>query len=71
MMSTPDDSATITVYDGMDSRGNLLATISVRNETWPQSLTSTREYIYVEFKANKSSKVLVYFDLVAGKSKDN
>lgn len=68
-MSQTDNSAEILVYDGMDSRGNLLTTIRVKNETWPESVTSTRDSIYLEYKADPSNKVLVIVDLVAGQSK--
>jgi len=68
-MSQTDNAAEILVYDGMDSRGNLLTSFQVKNETWPQSVTSTRDTIYLEFKADPSNKVLVIMDLVAGQSK--
>jgi hypothetical protein len=68
MSKSEKDSAEIMVYDGPDSRGNLLATIQVKNETFPQSVTSTRDTIYVEFKAKPLSRILVYMDLVAGRS---
>ena len=61
--------AEIMVYDGMDSRGNLLTKIGVKNETWPQSVTSTRDSIYLEYKADPLNRVLVIVDLVAGQSK--
>ena len=70
-MSQDPNGAEFLVYDGPDSRGNLLATVSVRNETWVQSVTSTRDSLYVEYKAKAQNKVLVYMDLVAGKSKYN
>jgi len=69
MMSRVDNGAEIRVYDGPDSRGNLLTTIRVKNETFPQSVTSLREYIYLEYKADPANQVLAYVDLVAGKSK--
>lgn len=68
MMSQAVNGAELLVYDGPDSRGNLLATIFVRNETWVQSVTSTRDSLYIEYKAKAQNKVLVYMDLVAGKS---
>jgi hypothetical protein len=69
LMSKMDNQAEIHVYDGPDSRGNLLTTIRVKNETFPQSVTSMRDTIYLEYKASASNRVLVYVDLVAGKSK--
>lgn len=66
-MSKVDHAAEISVYDGPDSRGNLLTTIRVKNETFPQSVTSTRDTIYLEFKAKPSTKLLFYVDLFAGK----
>lgn len=69
LMSEVDNAAEILVYDGMDSRGNLLTSIKVKNETWPQSVTSTRDSIYLEYKADPLNKILVIVDLVAGQSK--
>jgi len=68
MMSQEPNGAEFLIYDGPDSRGNLLATVSVRNETWVQSVTSTRDSLYVEYKAKPHNKVLAYMDLVAGRS---
>lgn len=69
LMSQVDNAAEILVYDGIDSRGNLLTKIKVKNETWPQSVTSTRDTIYLEYNAEALNKVLVIMDLVAGQSK--
>ena len=69
MMSKVVDGAELLVYDGPDSRGNLLTTIKFQNETWPQSVTSTRETLYIEYKAKPQNRVLLYVDLVAGKRK--
>lgn len=66
-MSVKEGQAEVLVYDGPDSRGNLLTTISVKNETFPQSVTSTRDTIYLEFKASAGHRMLFYVDLVAGK----
>lgn len=67
MMSKMDNGAEIIVYDGPDSRGNILTTVKVTNETYPQSVTSTKETIYVEFKAKALNRLLVLMDFVAGR----
>ncbi len=67
-MSKIDNGGEISVYDGPDSRGNLLTTIKVKNETFPQSVTSTRDTIYLEYKANPANRLLFFVDLFAGKS---
>lgn len=66
-MSKVDYAAEISVYDGPDSRGNLLTTIRVKNETFPQSVTGMRDTIYLEFKAKPAVRVLFYVELSAGK----
>ncbi|CAG7785924.1 unnamed protein product, partial [Allacma fusca] len=70
MMSKVDYGGEIRVYDGTDSRGNLLTTIRVKNETWPQSVTSLKDSIYIEYKAKPENELLVFIDLVANKRKD-
>ena len=69
MMSTVDNGAVLMIYDGPDSRSPLLTTIRVKNETWPQSITSMRDSLYVEYKAKPQAKLLLYMDIVAGRSK--
>ena len=65
MMSKIDHGAEIMVYDGSDSRGNLLTRILVKNETWTQSVTSTRYTIYIEYKPKLDTPLLMFIDLVA------
>jgi hypothetical protein len=69
VMSRIEEGAELLVYDGPDSRGDLLTTLKFQNETWAQSVTSTRETLYIEYRARPQNAALLYVDLVAGKSK--
>lgn len=61
-----NETATIDIYDGSSSSDRLLATWAVRNFTRPQSVTSTREKIFIRFRADARSKILGYLRLSTG-----
>lgn len=68
MRTDRNDSAVIEVYDG-DREDRLLARVKVRNGTLPQSVTSTRENLFVKFMADPLASTIVFVRLSAGYSK--
>ncbi|XP_055710937.1 protein bark beetle [Phlebotomus papatasi] len=66
---TTNETAQIEVFDGASPNDRLLGMWSVRNYTRPQSLTSTREKIYVRFRAQPRAEMVGYLRLTAGQSK--
>ncbi|XP_020286537.1 protein bark beetle isoform X2 [Pseudomyrmex gracilis] len=68
MRTDRNDSAVIEVYDG-DREDRLLARVKVRNGTLPQSVTSTRENLFVKFMADPLASTIVFVRLSAGYKK--
>lgn len=66
---TKNDTAEILVTDGSTSNDRVLMEWSVRNYTRVQSVMSTREYIFVRFKAQPRSPVLAYLRVTSGLTK--
>lgn len=64
--TTINETAKIEVYDGVSEADRLLGFWNIRNYTRPQSLTSTREKIYIKFHANTRSDVKGYLRLTSG-----
>lgn len=53
----------IDVFDGSSASDRLLSSWAIRNYTRPQSVTSTREKIFVRFRADPRSKILGFLKL--------
>ena len=66
---TKNDTAEILVTDGSTSNDRPLIEWSVRNYTRVQSVMSTREYIFIRFKAQPRSPVLAYLRVTSGLTK--
>ncbi|XP_058814213.1 protein bark beetle isoform X1 [Topomyia yanbarensis] len=64
-----NESAVIQIYDGMSENDRLLASWNIRNSTRPQSVTSTREKMFIKFRADARSQVLAHFRVTAGVTK--
>lgn len=64
-----NESGLIEIYDGSSVGDRLLASWSIRNSTRPQSITSTREKIFVRFTTEPRTKILGYLRLTTGKYK--
>lgn len=64
-----NDTATLEVFDGTSRHDKRLATLLIRNNTRAQSVTSTRNKIYVRFKADTRIELLGFLHLTAGKMK--
>lgn len=61
-----NETGDITVFDGSSLNDRVLAAWSIRNFTRPQSVSSTREKIYVRFRAEARSKILGYLRITTG-----
>ncbi|KAL9707408.1 hypothetical protein quinque_010926 [Culex quinquefasciatus] len=66
---TRNESATIQIFDGMSENDRLLASWNIRNSTRPQSITSTREKMFIKFEAEPRSRVLAQFRVISGVTK--
>ncbi|XP_055592413.1 protein bark beetle-like isoform X1 [Uranotaenia lowii] len=66
---TRNETATIQIYDGMSENDRLLASWNIRNSTRPQSVTSTREKMFIRLRAESRSRVLAHFRVTAGATK--
>ncbi|KAG8238175.1 hypothetical protein J437_LFUL014051, partial [Ladona fulva] len=59
----------INVYDGSSYGDRLIASISIRNGTWPQSVSTTRNRIYISFSAKPKSRLAAFMRLTSGYGK--
>ncbi|CAB3370904.1 Hypothetical predicted protein [Cloeon dipterum] len=64
-----NESATIEVFDGTSASDRLLAKYIVRNGTFAQSVTSTRNTIFIRFKAQPNTYNLIYMQLISSHKK--
>ncbi|KFB47778.1 AGAP009143-PA-like protein [Anopheles sinensis] len=64
-----NETAQLSVYDGMSENDRLLASWDVRNFTRPQTVTSTREKLYIKLRADARSAVLAHFRVTSGITK--
>ncbi|KOC70028.1 Galectin-3-binding protein [Habropoda laboriosa] len=69
MRADRNNSALIEVYDGLGDAEKLLATVRVKNGTLPQSVTTTRQNLYVKFIAEPRTNTIVFVRLSSGYSK--
>jgi hypothetical protein len=66
---TKNDTSEILVTDGSTANDRVLMNWSVRNYTRVQSVMSTREYVYIRFKAQPRSPTLAYLRVTTGPTK--
>ena len=66
MRTDRNDSAIIEVYDGVSVADKLLARVRVKNGTLPQSVTTTRQNLYVKFIAEPRTNTIVFVRLSSG-----
>lgn len=66
MVTERNESATVEVFDGTSAADRLLAKYVVKNGTFAQSVTSTRNNIFIRFKAQPRTHSLVYMQLISG-----
>ncbi|ALC38872.1 CG3921 [Drosophila busckii] len=61
-----NETATVEIYDGASSNERLLFAWQARNYTRPQSVTSTREKMFVRIKAEARKELSGYFRVTSG-----
>ncbi|XP_034826785.1 protein bark beetle isoform X2 [Maniola hyperantus] len=69
IMTNTNDTGEIFVYDGLTPNDKLLLMFSIRNNTRPQSVTSTRSRMHVRFHANTRTDIVGFLRLTSGISK--
>ncbi|XP_076628397.1 C-type lectin domain-containing protein bark beetle [Colletes latitarsis] len=69
MKTDRNDSAMIEVYDGISVMEKLLARVRIKNGTLPQSVTTTRQNLYVKFIAEPRTNTIVFVRLLSGYKK--
>lgn len=68
MRTDRNDSAVIEVYDGISGTEKMLASVRIRNNTLPQSVTSTRQDLYIKFIAQPRTNTIAFVRLSSGYS---
>lgn len=61
-----NETGEIEVFDGSSANDRILASWPIRNFTRPQSVSSTREKIFVRFKAEPRSQILGFLRITTG-----
>ncbi|XP_031833217.2 C-type lectin domain-containing protein bark beetle [Nomia melanderi] len=69
MKTDKNNSAIVEVYDGNSVAEKLLAKVRVKNGTLPQSVSSTRQNLYIKFYAEPRSNTLIFVRLTSGYKK--
>ena len=69
MAADEDGTAEITIRDGPDERSPLIGRVIVRNGTRPQSITTTRNSIWMLYTAKPSQRTVLHMELTSGFSK--
>ncbi|XP_061730021.1 protein bark beetle isoform X1 [Cydia pomonella] len=69
ILTNRNDTGEIFVYDGLTVNDKLLISFSLRNYSRPQSVTSTRNRMYVRFKANTRTDITGFLRLTSGVNK--
>ncbi|CAG9761945.1 unnamed protein product [Ceutorhynchus assimilis] len=62
-------SATLQVYDGSALNNRLLQTIEIRNNSRPQSIVTTGNQMYINFRSDPYTDTVVFLRLMSGLSK--
>ncbi|XP_049825562.1 protein bark beetle isoform X2 [Aethina tumida] len=68
-ITTRNDSGTIEIYDGSTLNHRLLTTLVIRNNTRPQSITTTGNQIFVKFRADARTDSAIYLRILSGLQK--
>ncbi|XP_052754555.1 protein bark beetle isoform X2 [Galleria mellonella] len=69
IMTNRNYTGEIFVYDGLSTEDKLLLSFSIRNYTRPQSVTSTRNRMFVRFRADTRTDIVGFLRLVSGVTK--
>ncbi|XP_068632960.1 protein bark beetle isoform X2 [Battus philenor] len=69
LLTNNNNTGEIFIYDGLSTDDKLLLSFGIRNHTRPQSVTSTRNRMYVRFHANTRTDIVGFLRLTSGASK--
>ncbi|KAG6445644.1 protein bark beetle isoform X2 [Manduca sexta] len=69
LLTNQNNTGEMYIYDGSTSNDRLLLAFNIRNFTRPQSVTSTRNRMYVRFRANTRTDITGFLRLTSGISK--
>ncbi|KAL4715552.1 hypothetical protein ACJJTC_009178 [Scirpophaga incertulas] len=69
LLTNRNDTGEIFVYDGLSADDRLLVSFSIKNHTRPQSVTSSRNRMFVRFHANTRTDIVGFLRLTSGVSK--
>ncbi|PZC85077.1 hypothetical protein B5X24_HaOG202841 [Helicoverpa armigera] len=69
LLTNQNNTGELFVYDGLTTDDKLLTAFNIRNHTRPQSVTSTRNRMYVRFRANTRTDITGFLRLTSGISK--
>lgn len=67
-VSDRNDSMNLQIYDGTGTSDNLLASVSFRNASRPQSVTTTRNNLFINFVAEPFSEAVSLIRITSGHS---
>lgn len=63
LLTNQNDTGEIFIYDGLTTDDKLLIAFGIRNHTRPQSITSTKNRMYVRFHANTRTDITGFFEI--------
>ncbi|KAK9870173.1 hypothetical protein WA026_006263 [Henosepilachna vigintioctopunctata] len=69
VVTNRNDSAYLEVYDGTNLNNRLISAFSIRNNTRPQSITTTGTQMYVKFTGDPYSHSVVFLRIISGPQK--
>lgn len=69
LLTNQNKTGEIFIYDGLTTDDRLLLALQIRNHSRPQSVTSTRNRMYVRFRANTRTDITGFLRLTSGTSK--
>ncbi|KAI8422542.1 hypothetical protein MSG28_006346 [Choristoneura fumiferana] len=69
ILTNRNNTGEIFIYDGLTINDKLLLSFSLRNHSRPQSVTSTRNRMYVRFRADTRTDIVGFLRLTSGVSK--
>lgn len=70
LRKSENGNAKIEIFDGFSSSDNLLAVVNIRNNTRPQSVTTTGNNVFVRFTADARTEVFGTMTLLSSYGED-
>ncbi|XP_023022507.2 C-type lectin domain-containing protein bark beetle isoform X1 [Leptinotarsa decemlineata] len=65
-VTSRNDSASIEIFDGSTLNHRILNKFSIRNNTRPQTIASTGNQIFIKFRADPASDVVIFMRILSG-----